>query len=113
MGLRNFMDKKGKYFAERGKFEKMYPLFEAADSFLFTPGKVTRKASHVRDAMDLKRVMILVVYALLPCVFMAIYNTGLQANLELGKMGMESLEGWRGMLLNAMGAGLSPYSITD
>jgi Na+-transporting NADH:ubiquinone oxidoreductase subunit B len=113
MGLRNFLDKKEKYFAAKGKFEKMYPLFEAVDSFLFTPGKVTREASHVRDAMDLKRVMMWVVYALIPVVFMALYNTGLQANLELGKMGIKSLEGWRGMLLDTMGVGLSPDSITD
>jgi Na+-transporting NADH:ubiquinone oxidoreductase subunit B len=113
MGLRNLLNKKEKHFAAGGKFEKMYPLFEAADSFLFTPGKVTRKASHIRDAMDLKRVMMWVVYALIPCVFMALYNTGLQANLELGKMGLASLEGWRGMLLDSMGVGLNPDSITD
>ena len=57
---------------------KFYPLFEAMDTFLLTPGKVTQKAPYVRDAVDLKRVMILVVIALIPCITTGIYNTGYQ-----------------------------------
>ena len=67
---------------EKGKpLEKMYPLFEAIDTFLMTPGKVTKKAPFVRDAIDIKRVMIFVVIGLLPCFFMGIYNTGLQMQM--------------------------------
>ena len=92
-GLRKLLDQYEGHFAEGGKLEKFFPLYEAADSFLFTSGRVTERASHVRDTMDLKRVMIMVVYALLPCVYMALYNTGLQANLALLKLGTVSAEG--------------------
>ena len=66
---------------EKGKLEKLYPLYEAADTFLYTPGETTRGPSHVRDALDLKRMMSIVVLALLPCVIMACYNTGYQASV--------------------------------
>ena len=49
----------------------------------------------MRDAIDLKRIMSLVVVALLPCVFMAFYNTGLQANRAIEAMGVTEVEGWR------------------
>jgi Na+-transporting NADH:ubiquinone oxidoreductase subunit B len=110
-GLRDFLDKQEKHFAKGGKLEKLYPLFEATDSFLFTSGKVTKRASHIRDAMDLKRVMVWVVYALIPCVYMALYNTGLQANLALKEMGVTSIAGWRGDVLSLLGTGTSPDSI--
>ncbi len=61
----------------------MYPAYEAADTFLYTPGEVTDGPSHVRDGMDLKRMMTLVVVALIPAIFMACYNTGYQANRAL------------------------------
>jgi Na+-transporting NADH:ubiquinone oxidoreductase subunit B len=113
MGLRNFLDKQEKHFEKGGKLEKLHPLFDAADSFLFTSGKVTERASHVRDVIDLKRVMIIVVYALIPCIFMALYNTGLQANIALAKTGAASLGGWRGSMLSAIGVSLNPDSVID
>ena len=64
-----------------GKLEKLYPLYEANDTFLFTPDEVTRNAPHARDVLDIKRVMITVVLALIPCVLFAIYNTGYQYNV--------------------------------
>jgi len=81
--LRRFLDRLKPTFSKGGKLEKLYPLYEAADTFLYTPGEVTKHASHVRDGMDLKRMMITVVVALTPCIFMAMYNTGYQANLVL------------------------------
>ena len=57
---------------------KLYPLFEAIDTFILTPGKVTPKAPHVRDAVDLKRVMIFVVVALIPATLVGIFNVGYQ-----------------------------------
>ena len=83
-------------FEKGGKFEKLYPLYEAQDTFLYTPGEVTSEASHVRDSIDLKRMMSMVIVALLPCVFMALYNTGYQANAAMSTMGIESVPGWRG-----------------
>ncbi len=67
---------------EKGKpLEKLYPFYEALDTFLLTPGKTTRKAPHVRDAVDLKRVMIAVVIAVIPALIMGIYNVGYQIAL--------------------------------
>lgn len=110
--LRDLLDKLHPHFAEGGKLERLYPLYEAADSFLYTPGKVTVGAPHVRDAIDLKRVMITVVFALLPCFFMAMWNTGYQANLAMQATG-GSVEGWRGALLNLLGYSGNPASLVD
>lgn len=64
---------------EKGKpLAKLYPLYEAIDTFLFTPGKVAPKAPHVRDAIDLKRAMVFVVIALIPATLMGILNAGYQ-----------------------------------
>lgn len=77
--------KKIKKLFEKGKpLEKFYPLYEALDAFLLTPGTKTKKAPYVRDAVDLKRVMIFVVIALVPCIFMGIYNTGYQIQAAKG-----------------------------
>ena len=110
--LRDLLDKLHPHFAEGGKLERLYPLYEAADSFLYTPGKVTAGAPHVRDAIDLKRVMITVVFALLPCFFMAMWNTGYQANLAMQVTG-GSVEGWRGALLDLLGYSGNPGSLVD
>jgi len=67
-----------KFFAKGRPLEKLYPLFDAMDTFLLTPGKTLKKAPYVRDAIDIKRVMIFVVIALLPCIVMGIYNVGFQ-----------------------------------
>ena len=70
---------------EKGKpLEKFYPLFEAMDTFLLTPGKTEMKAPFVRDAVDMKRVMIFVVLALIPATLMGIYNTGYQIEIAKG-----------------------------
>ncbi|MFH5803062.1 NADH:ubiquinone reductase (Na(+)-transporting) subunit B [Alienimonas sp. DA493] len=81
--LRSSLDKFAPLFEKGGKLEKLYPAYEAADTFLYTPGEVTEGPSHVRDGMDLKRMMTLVIVALIPAIFMACYNTGYQANRAL------------------------------
>jgi len=73
-------DKIRPMFAPGGKFERLYPLFEAQDTFAFTPAEVTHGAPHVRDALDIKRTMITVVLALIPVVLFGIWNVGLQYN---------------------------------
>lgn len=60
MGLKHFIEKIEPAFLPGGKYEKWYALFEATATFLYTPGTVTHKASHVRDALDSKRMMVLV-----------------------------------------------------
>ena len=105
--LRALLDKQEKLFS--GKLESLYPLHDAGDTFLFTPGDVTKNPSHVRDALDLKRTMIVVVIALAGCIFMACYNTGYQANLAIAS-GAAALDTWRTALVATMGLPFDPAS---
>lgn len=109
--LRALLDRIGKPFHPGGRLERLFPLYEAADTFFYTPAKVTTTGAHVRDAMDLKRMMILVVIACMPCVFMAMFNTGLQANLALDPAKAGQLVGWRHDLIALLGTGYSPGSL--
>ncbi len=108
--LRNLLDKQRSQFEHGGRFERLYPLYEAQDTFLFTPDHVTRSASHVRDAIDLKRMMTLVVVALIPTMIMAMYNTGYQAFLYVGQ-GAEPWPGWQTALYQALGLEMDPGSL--
>ena len=108
--LRKFLDSLEPLFHKGGKLEKLYPLYEANDTILYTPGDVTDKVTHVRDAIDTKRMMVLVVVALIPCIFMAMYNTGYQANkiIESGLGGTDSvwqapISGWRYQVMDMVG----------
>ncbi|MEM8963090.1 MAG: NADH:ubiquinone reductase (Na(+)-transporting) subunit B [Acidobacteriota bacterium] len=105
--LRNILDKQHKLFEPGGKLEKLYAFYEAGDTFLFSPGKVTKGAAHVRDAVDLKRLMITVVIALLPAVFMAMYNTGLQAHRAISG-GALPLENWQTAAMGWLGLPFAP-----
>ena len=77
--LRSMLDKVEPLFHKGGPLEKLYPLYEANDTFLYTPGEVAKGNTHVRDAIDTKRMMTMVIVALIPCILMAMYNTGFQA----------------------------------
>lgn len=70
-------------FTEGGKLEKFYPAYDAIETFLFVPGHATDKGSHIRDGIDMKRTMIMVVLALVPCLLFGIWNTGHQHFLAL------------------------------
>ena len=98
-------------FEEGGRLHKLHPLFEAIESFFFWPDKTTDGSPHVRDSMDLKRMMGVVVVALLPCVFMAVWNTGYQANLALETAGADSVPGWRGAVMSMAGLGCESGSL--
>ena len=93
--LRNFLDKQEKHFMEGGKLESLFPLYEAIDTLFYTSGAVTNKASHVRDGLDLKRMMLMVIYALIPSVIMALYNTGFQANLAISSISDYEAASWQ------------------
>jgi Na+-transporting NADH:ubiquinone oxidoreductase subunit B len=82
--LRQQLDKLGKHFEKGAKYEDLYALYEMQDTILYTPGEVTKGPSHVRDGMDLKRMMVTVVLALLPLCLWAMYNTGYQAFVAFG-----------------------------
>ena len=102
--LRSLLDSQGKHFHQGGRLEFAYPVYEMVDTFLYTPGAVTKGASHVRDGLDLKRMMITVVIALMPAVFMAMYNTGYQAHLSISQ-GAPPLITWQTDLAVALGLG--------
>jgi len=104
--LRTVLNRLEPHFDRGGKLEFFYPLYESADTLFFTPGKVNRGTIHVRDGLDLKRMMIAVVVALMPIVFMAMYNTGLQANRAIAA-GATPLDSWQTRLFEWLGFGFS------
>ena len=76
--LRNILDKVAPNFHEGGKLEKLYPLYDAIDTILYVPSETASHGPFIRDHIDVKRSMIFVVIALLPCLLFGIYNVGLQ-----------------------------------
>lgn len=116
--LRRFLDRIRPKFEKGGKLERLYPLYEGLDTFLYTPDEVTSGPSHVRDGIDLKRMMGMVVVALIPCIFMAMWNTGYQANLALAEQAAKAgtpidVEGWRAALMKSVGLGFNTESFFD
>jgi Na+-transporting NADH:ubiquinone oxidoreductase subunit B len=83
--FRNLLDKIKPNFEKGGKLEKFYPAFNAFETFLFVPGETTpAQGAHIRDAIDLKRTMILVVLSLVPCLLFGMWNVGYQHYKALG-----------------------------
>ncbi len=93
------------HFEAGGRYEKWYALYEAAATFFYTPGYVTKGITHVRDSIDLKRMMIFVWLATFPAMFYGMYNSGVQAN-EAIVAGYSALEDWRVALLDMLGVTL-------
>ncbi|KZY41899.1 MULTISPECIES: NADH:ubiquinone reductase (Na(+)-transporting) subunit B [unclassified Oleiphilus] len=83
MGLRTVLDKMEPHFEKGGKYEKWYALYEAADTIFYSPSSVTKTTSHVRDGLDLKRIMITVWLCAFPAMFFGIWNVGFQANTAI------------------------------
>jgi Na+-transporting NADH:ubiquinone oxidoreductase subunit B len=83
--LRNYLDKIKPQFKKGGKFEKLHSTFDAIETFLFVPDKTTFKGSHIRDSIDMKRTMTVVIIAMLPALLFGIWNTGYQHFLSLGQ----------------------------
>ena len=74
--FKNILESVKPHFVEGGKLEKMYPAYDAFETFLFVPDHTTHAGSHIRDAIDLKRTMITVVLALMPALFFGMWNVG-------------------------------------
>lgn len=110
--LRKLLDGMEPHFHKGGKYEKWYALYEAVDTIFYSPPDVTKNGTHVRDGIDLKRVMITVWLAAFPAMFYGMYNLGFQANTAMAAMGLESAAGWHGALIG-MFAGHDPSSIWD
>ena len=111
--LRTMLDNIEPLFVKGGQFERFHAIYEMVDTLFYSPADVTRSSPHVRDAIDLKRVMIMVVFAATPCALVGIWNTGYQANAAMLAMGVESVTGWREILLSLLGAGHNPGSFYD
>jgi Na+-transporting NADH:ubiquinone oxidoreductase subunit B len=95
--LEKFLHEKIKpHFEKGGKFEKLYPVYDGFETFLFVPGHTAHKGAHIRDGIDLKRTMITVVLALIPCLLFGIWNTGHQHFLFNGEISPE--DAWNVML---------------
>ncbi len=112
MSLRTVLDKMEPHFHKGGKYENWYALYEAVDTIFYTPGHVTKSPAHVRDGVDLKRIMILVWLCTFPAIFFGMYNVGLQANTAMAELGLTESTGWRGALAAGL-TGFSPDSVWD
>lgn len=112
MSLRTFLDGIEPQFEKGGRFEKFYALYEAVDTALYKPGRVTGGPSHVRDGLDLKRIMITVWACTFPAMFVGMFFVGQNANEALAALGQDSAEGWRGALIGMI-AGFDSNSVWD
>ncbi len=111
--LRKFLDNIEPLFVKGGRLQNFHAIYEMVDTLFFSPPDVTRGSPHVRDAIDLKRVMIMVVFAATPCALIGMWNTGYQANTAMAAMGIGTMTGWREGVLLLLGAGHDPGSIYD
>ncbi len=103
MSLRQFLDNKvAPHFHEGGKLQKYYVFYEMFDTMLYSPSSVTSSAAHVRDGIDLKRVMMTVWFAALPALLFGMFNVGYQANMQISEFGYQPIEGWRTAIVAAL-----------
>lgn len=110
MALRRWLDSLAPHFHPGGRYQKWYALYEAVDTIFYSPDSVTRTTAHVRDGMDLKRIMITVWLATFPAMFFGMWNVGHQAIPHLTD---GTLDGWRGMLLALVAGPLDAASVWD
>ena len=83
--FKNLLGSVKPHFEKGGKLEKLYPAYDAFETFLFVPDHTTHKGAHVRDAIDLKRTMFMVIVALIPCLLFGMWNVGYQYHLAIGE----------------------------
>ena len=114
MGLRELLDKVSHLVEKGGKYEKFHSVFEAFDTFLYRPSNVTKCTAHVRDGIDLKRMMVAVWVCTFPVIFFGMWNIGYQANTAFAANPetLAAQDHWR-MVLIRMLAGFDPASAWD
>ena len=83
--IKNLVESVKPNFDKGGKLEKYWPVFDGLETFLFVPGHATSKGAHIRDGIDLKRTMVTVILALVPCLLFGMYNVGYQHFLAIGE----------------------------
>ncbi|MDX5378504.1 MAG: NADH:ubiquinone reductase (Na(+)-transporting) subunit B [Halomonas sp.] len=110
MGIRQTLDNLEPHFHKGGKYEKWYPLFEAVDTIFYSPPSVTKTTAHVRDGIDLKRIMITVWLCTFPAMFFGMWNAGWLANSAIAD-GYASMDGWREAILMVLASGHDPDSL--
>jgi len=111
--LRKLLDNVEPLFVKGGRFQRFHAMYEMVDTLFYSPPDVTRGSPHIRDAIDLKRVMIMVVFAATPAALVGMWNTGYQANTAMLAIGLETLPGWRETILLLLGGGHDAGSIYD
>ncbi len=111
--LRKVLDNVEPLFIKGGRFERFHAMYEMVDTLFYSPPDVTRGSPHVRDAIDLKRVMIMVVFAATPCALIGMWNAGFQTNTAILAMGIDAMPGWRESVLGLLGAGHDSGSLYD
>jgi Na+-transporting NADH:ubiquinone oxidoreductase subunit B len=114
MGVREYLDSIEHHFEKGGKYEKWYALYEAVDTFFYRPASVTRTTAHVRDGLDLKRMMITVWLCTFPAMFFGMWNIGYQANSIYAANPdlLAAQDNWRLALISVF-AGFDPGSLWD
>ncbi len=112
MGLRKLLDSIEPHFHKGGRYEKWYALYEAVDTIFYSPASLTKTTAHVRDGIDLKRIMITVWFCTFPAMFFGMWNIGFQANTAILETGALMGDGWRTVLISAV-AGNDPSSLWD
>ncbi|WP_197565688.1 NADH:ubiquinone reductase (Na(+)-transporting) subunit B [Billgrantia diversa] len=110
MGIRQTLDNLEPHFHKGGKYEKWYPLYEAVDTIFYSPPSVTKTTAHVRDGIDLKRIMITVWLCTFPAMFFGMWNAGWLANSAIAD-GYASMDGWREAILMVLASGHDPDSL--
>lgn len=83
--LKNILSTIKPHFEEGGRFKSLYPAYDAFETFLFVPNHTSQSGSHIRDSVDLKRTMVIVIIALLPCLLFGMWNIGYQYHFQLGE----------------------------
>ena len=83
--LRKYVDQLKPHFSKGGKFEKLHSVFDGFETFLFAPNVTSKRGTHIHDAIDSKRTMIIVVLALVPALLFGMFNVGYQHYLAIGQ----------------------------
>lgn len=112
MSLRSYLEEIAPNFEKGGKYEKWYPLYEAVDTIFYMPSRVTHTSSHIRDGIDLKRIMITVWACTFPAMFYGMWNLGFQANTYIELNGLAGSGTWHDFLIAPL-SGYNPDSLWD
>jgi Na+-transporting NADH:ubiquinone oxidoreductase subunit B len=112
MGLRKILDDLEPHFHKGGKYENWFALYEVFDTLFYSPSDVTRNTAHVRDGIDLKRMMITVWFCAFPAMFYGMWNVGFQANTVIAEATTVLNNDWHFMIISLL-AGNDPNSIWD